>query len=89
MGKVRVMHYVNQFFAGVGGEDKADVPLDFREGSLGPGNRLQALPKALLPRAFHSWFFRCLPDLERRLQLHEQLVLLIQPPEWRVVGTLE
>lgn len=43
MAQVRIMHYLNQFFAGVGGEDKADVPVDFRDGSMGPGKRLQAL----------------------------------------------
>lgn len=37
------MHFINQFFAGIGGEDKADVPVGFREGTLGPGRRLQAL----------------------------------------------
>ncbi len=43
MKKIRVMHYLNQFFAGVGGEDKADLPIVFREGSVGPGKRLQTL----------------------------------------------
>ena len=43
MTQVRVMHYLNQFFAGIGGEEKADVPPDFREGSVGPGKRLQGL----------------------------------------------
>ncbi len=43
MAAVRVMHYLNQFFAGIGGEDKAGTPLDFREGALGPGKRLQSL----------------------------------------------
>ncbi len=43
MPKARVMHFMNQFFAGMGGEEKADVPVDFREGPLGPGKRLQAL----------------------------------------------
>jgi len=37
------MHYLNQFFAGIGAEEKADVPLGFREGAAGPGKRLQAL----------------------------------------------
>jgi len=40
---IRVMHYLNQFFAGVGGEDKADEPVGFRQGALGPGKRLQQL----------------------------------------------
>ena len=43
MTQVRILHYLNQFFAGMGGEDKADMPLDFREGPLGPGKRLQNL----------------------------------------------
>lgn len=34
---------MNQFFAGVGGEDKADMPPDSHEGALGPGKRLQEL----------------------------------------------
>ncbi|MGL5719067.1 MAG: glycine/betaine/sarcosine/D-proline family reductase selenoprotein B, partial [Paraclostridium sp.] len=25
MEKIRVVHYVNQFFAGIGGEEKADI----------------------------------------------------------------
>jgi len=37
------MHYLNQFFAGMGAEDKADAPLGFREEALGPGKRLQSL----------------------------------------------
>ena len=30
---VRVVHYVNQFFGGIGGEDKAHTPLEVREGN--------------------------------------------------------
>lgn len=41
--KVRVMYYLNQFFAGMGGEDKAGVPLKSLEGVVGPGRRFQAL----------------------------------------------
>ena len=43
MAQARVMHYLNQFFAGIGAEDKADVPAGFREETLGPGKRLQSL----------------------------------------------
>jgi betaine reductase len=43
MGKVRIMHYLNQFFAGMGGEDKIDAPLEFKEEVLGPGRLLQSL----------------------------------------------
>lgn len=43
MSKVRVMHYINQFFAGIGGEQKAEVAVGSQEGPLGPGKRLQSL----------------------------------------------
>lgn len=39
----RVVHYVNQFFAGLGGEDQADVGPDSRDGAVGPGRRLEQL----------------------------------------------
>src|SRR3989304_7575298 len=43
MTKVHIMHYLNQFFAGMGGEDKASLPIDFLKGPIGPGKRLQQL----------------------------------------------
>lgn len=43
MSKMRVLHYVNQYFAGIGGEEKADVPAGMLEGPVGPGKRLQGL----------------------------------------------
>jgi glycine reductase len=39
----RVVHYINQFFAGVGGEDSASTPPTTVEGPVGPGRRLQQL----------------------------------------------
>lgn len=38
----RVIHYINQFFAGIGGEDKADVAPEVREGVVGPGMAFKA-----------------------------------------------
>jgi glycine reductase complex component B subunit gamma len=38
---LRVVHYVNQFFAGIGGEDKADVGVSVRDGLVGPGRPFQ------------------------------------------------
>ncbi len=40
---LRVVHYLNQFFAGVGGEEKAGLAVESREGPVGPGRRLQQL----------------------------------------------
>ncbi len=36
-GKLRVVHYLNQFFAGVGGEEKSDHPVSAQTGPVGPG----------------------------------------------------
>ena len=41
MATLRVVHYLNQFFAGIGAEDKADTPPSHREGPVGPGRLLQ------------------------------------------------
>ena len=37
MAKIRVVHYINQFFANIGGEEKADIKPELREGVVGPG----------------------------------------------------
>ena len=39
---LHVGHYLNQFFAGVGGEERANHPAEPREGPVGPGHVLQA-----------------------------------------------
>lgn len=38
---VKVIHYINQFFGGIGGEEHANLPPDIREGPVGPGRALQ------------------------------------------------
>ena len=38
MSKIKVVHYINQFFANIGGEEKADYPVTLRKGEVvGPG----------------------------------------------------
>lgn len=37
MSKFRVVHYINQFFAQIGGEEMAHVKPELREGFVGPG----------------------------------------------------
>lgn len=37
MSKIRVVHYINQFYGGIGGEEKADYKPEVREGLVGPG----------------------------------------------------
>ena len=38
---LRVVHYINQFFGGIGGEDMAEAPPQVREGAVGPGRAFQ------------------------------------------------
>ena len=37
MAQYKIVHYINQFFAGIGGEEKADHMPEVREGAIGPG----------------------------------------------------
>lgn len=39
----KAIHYINQFFAGVGGEDKVDYKPEIREGLLGPSIALNSM----------------------------------------------
>ena len=40
---MRVVHYLNQFFGGVGAEEHAGLPLQARDGAVGPGRLLEGL----------------------------------------------
>jgi len=40
---MRVVHYLNQFFGGLGAEEQAGRPLEVREGAVGPGKLLEQL----------------------------------------------
>ena len=42
MSKYRVVHYINQFYAGIGGEEKAGHKPEMRDGCVGPGIALSA-----------------------------------------------
>ena len=39
---LRVVHYLNQFFGGIGGEEQADVGVSVRAEPVGPGRALQS-----------------------------------------------
>ncbi len=39
----KAIHYINQFFGQIGGEDKADFQPEIREGTIGPGLLLNSL----------------------------------------------
>lgn len=42
MSRYKVVHYLNQFFAGIGGEDKAGFEPELMKGAIGPGQALAA-----------------------------------------------
>lgn len=39
---IRVAHFMNQFFAGLGGQEAVNAPLEVRPGAVGPGKALEA-----------------------------------------------
>jgi betaine reductase len=39
--KVRIVHYLNQYFGQIGGEDKAGIPPQMKEGPVGVGQQIQ------------------------------------------------
>ena len=40
---LKAVHYINQFFANIGGEEKADIPVEFHDGEvMGPGMAFKA-----------------------------------------------
>lgn len=41
MSKLKIVHYINQFYGGVGGEELADYKPELREGPVGPGLALK------------------------------------------------
>lgn len=41
MSKYRVVHYINNFFSNIGGEEKANIPPEVRLGAVGPGLALE------------------------------------------------
>ncbi len=43
MNQLRVVHVINQFYAGVGGVVKADLPAEVRTGPVGPGQQAARL----------------------------------------------
>lgn len=40
---MKILHYINQFFGQLGGEDSAYAPLEIREETVGPGKILQGM----------------------------------------------
>jgi len=42
----KAIHYINQFFAGIGGEDTADYKPEIREGAIGPALALSTMLNA-------------------------------------------
>ncbi|MGH3721587.1 MAG: glycine/betaine/sarcosine/D-proline family reductase selenoprotein B, partial [Pseudonocardiaceae bacterium] len=51
---MRIVHYVNQFYAGLGGEEAAGIGPRVLEGKVGPGRLLSQLLNAQLLSAEHQ-----------------------------------
>ena len=46
---LRVVHYLNQFFAGIGGEEAANIPPRVQQGPVGSGRPLQPTIRSRAP----------------------------------------
>jgi glycine reductase len=55
MAKWKIVHYINQFYAGIGGEDKADTLPDHKDGFVGPGMALSAQLKDVADIVGTGW----------------------------------
>jgi betaine reductase len=42
---LRIVHYLNQFFGGIGGEDKAMIGPEIKEGAVGPARAVESIIK--------------------------------------------
>ena len=52
----KILHYLNQFFAGIGGEDKAGQEFLFLPKAVGPGlRRIYSLPARPFMREDTDW----------------------------------
>ena len=68
MSAQRVVHYVNQFFAGKGGEDAADSGPARMDGPVGPGRRLaQVLGDDRVKHRFPTFTWETRSRLDPRL----------------------
>jgi glycine reductase len=85
---VRVIHYLNQFFGGIGGEEHADHPVEVRPGPLGPGRALarewQNAAKIVATVIAGDNYVATFPDeaeatLQQALQTHRPDVLVAGP----------
>ena len=57
---MKVVHYINQFFAGIGGEEQADLPPEVRPRRAGPGPTVEHASAG-------GFTGRCQRDLRRQL----------------------
>ena len=42
-GPLKVVYFVNQFFGGVGAEEKANIPVEVKKGPIGPARLFQQM----------------------------------------------
>ncbi len=79
--EVRIVHYINQFFAGIGGEDAADEPVGFEDGPKGPGTGLSGLMKGRgsIVRTIWCGDNRMNTDTEASLAEIEALINEVRP----------
>lgn len=79
--KIRIVHYINQFFAGIGGEEKGDAPLEFVDGPKGPGIGIEGAlgDSAVIVRTIWCGDNRINQEQEKTLSEIEELIRSAKP----------
>ena len=72
---LRLVHYLNQFFGGIGGEEQADIGVSKRDGPVGPGIPLQ---RALGERATVIATVICGGEIDRGSLVDEEWLLKLE-----------
>ena len=72
MSKFKIVHYINQFYAGIGGEEMADHKPELRDGPVGPGTAIEAAfgGKAEIIKTVvcgDSWFNENVADAKKQI----------------------
>lgn len=78
---LKIVHYINQFFAGIGGEEAADESVGYEDGPKGPGLGLSGLMKdeGTIVRTIWCGDNRINTDTDAVLEEIERLITEVKP----------
>ena len=72
MSKIRVVHYINQFFANIGGEEKADYPA-----ATSDGRKKIRLAMQKTKQQFREHYRKRFPESKEKFQIERNYVSVL------------